>query len=401
MVKKNSLIEVQISELAHGNGCIGTILSPESAAGKKALIPNTVPGEVVRARITKDSPRLVFATMLEVLSEVSARISPPCPYFTHCGGCDLQHMELSTQRALKKRMVENALRYSAKIVPLHGVDLLGEDLVGFHYRRRIRLHVGANGDYGFYQAQSRSIVAVEQCDIARESLNTVLLRLRNSFPLLPNRLTEITLFEELDNTIACSLEFTPDCSASEQRSISSNIEDVIQIRPIGFSQINPEANRLLQTAVVDATPHGRILELYCGSGNFSFPLVSDRTRTLLGVENSTLLVQQADERRRADNLEDDLKFVCADAEHFSTHDSFDALILDPPRRGARDFLLRTRPDEFQKIIYVSCNIATLCRDLALLDKKQYRLERVSVLDMFPQTHHVECIAVLSGSPGHL
>jgi 23S rRNA (uracil1939-C5)-methyltransferase len=329
------------------------------ADGLVVFVPFTAPGETVTARIVRTKKKFAEAQLIEVLSPSPDRVQPRCPYFAVCGGCVYQHLRYEAQLALKSTQVEQTLRRVGKIDPVPMRPIFGS-VNPWGYRNRIRVH-RAEGVTGFFRFESRELVDVEQCAIAKPEVNKALRRLRQSRT------------EDGDYSLRAPGGAGP-----------------------FFEQTNEQVTAAL-VLLLDETlkkSQALLVDAFCGGGRFARAL-ANHAEKLVGIETNGAAIEYA--RKAAGPRE---QYVQGDvAQHLgdilASHDSSRAtVLLDPPAEGlsARvvDLLLAGEPAE---IAYVSCNPATLARDLSIL-ARSYRLESVTPLDMFPHTAEVEVFAHL-------
>ncbi len=327
--------------------------------GKVFFIPFTIPGETVQARVVRQKKNFGEAELMAVEQASPDRVAPECPYFGRCGGCSYQHIAYPRQLAIKAAQVEQTLRRVGRLtdVPMRPIIAAPEP---YHYRNRIRVHVG-RGATGFFGQDGHTLVDVEQCPIAAPTVNKALRELRQA------------MVGEGDYSL----------------------------RAKGggpyFEQTNPGVTREL-LALVEASVRrgqGLLVDAYCGAGLFAKKLTG-RFETVVGIEENESAIEKA---RRATQphehyLQGDVSTHLGDllAAHVAARTT---VILDPPATGldarVSDLLLAGAPAE---ILYVSCNPATLARDLAVLCRS-YELIAVTPLDMFPQTAEIEVLAQLS------
>jgi len=325
--------------------------------GKVYFVPFTIPGEKISAQVVRQKKNFGEAELLGVETASPDRVAPPCPYFGRCGGCSYQHIAYDRQLAIKAAQVEQTLRRVGRLENVPMRPIVGAPHP-YGYRNRIRVHC-AGGVTGFFAYDARALVDVEQCLLAVPEVNRALRRLRG------------TRTEEGDYSLRA---------------------------PGGgpyFEQTNPEMAALLVEAV-RATVQGKetLIDAYCGAGLFARAL-ADRFKKVVGIEANTAAVESA--RRSAQPHE---SYIAGEVgahlgEVLTLHDSTQTTVLvDPPSEGLTprvcDQLLAGGPAE---IVYVSCNPATLARDIAALSGG-YALLAVTPLDMFPQTAEIEVVAHL-------
>lgn len=345
-------VQLEITDIAFGGAGVARL------DGKVYFVPFTAPGDTVRARILRDKKKFAEARLVEVLKPANTRVSPPCPYFGHCGGCAYQHLAYPEQLALKHRQVEQTLRRVGKLAEVPMQPIVPSPH-GYEFRNRIRVHV-QEGHAGFFAHGSHELVPIERCAIAQPAVNEALQNLRR--------------------------RAVPDGDYSL----------VARERSPFFEQTNDDvAAALLAHAERAITPGQQLLiDAYCGAGFFASHL-APHFAAVIGIEENEHAVAHA--RRQAQPHE---RYLAGDVaallgEILSTHDMRRAtVILDPPATGLAprvvQLLQGTPPAE---ILYVSCNPATMARDLAELSRT-HRLTSVTPFDMFPQTAEIEALAVL-------
>ena len=347
-----SIVELQVEDVAFGGNGVAR------HDGKAVFVPFTIDGERVSARITRQKKNFALAELREVIDPSPRRVKPRCRYFTKCGGCSYQHIDYARQLEIKSKQVEQTLKRVGRIAepPMQPIVPSPAE---YGYRNRIRMHI-EQGAVGFYAHGSHRLIDIESCPIASPEVNESLARLR-SRPVYDGDYTvsENTagkFFEQVNTAVAAEL--------------LAHVEKLIQPG---------------QSLLVDA---------YCGAGFFAKHLAG-KFEKVIGIEENEMAVAHA--RQSAAPNE---KYMAGDVEAhlpaaFTGEDlARTTLILDPPATGitarVSDFILAAGPAE---IIYVSCNPATLARDLALFTRS-YRLLSVTPLDMFPQTAEIEAVAHL-------
>lgn len=383
--------------------------------GKVVFVPYTAPGDLVRARLVEDKPRFARAVLEEVLEPSPYRVDPLCPYFGDCGGCQWQHVDYATQTQYKSRIMAEQLAHVGR---LPGVDVRPTIGMGdpWGYRNSARLTVGPNGALGFQRAESHEVVAVEDCLILHPLLRDLLRTLDVEFPELraltlraSTRTGErmIVLETAGDEPPEMEVDIPVSCVlALEDGRVATLIgetaihEEVAgrryRISPTSFFQVNTwGAERLVEIVAEALEPQGweRLLDLYCGVGLFGLALAG-RVGEVVGVESAPSAV--ADALVNAEGM-DNVTLVEGFAEEAmaALEGGFDLAIVDPPRGGVHPAALRALVEKRpRRIAYVSCEPTTLARDCAALAGAGYRLRWVQPVDMFPQTYHIESVALL-------
>jgi len=390
MPLKNRTFKVE--KLAHGG--MGIVRDASHAV----FVPFVIPGEEVKIRVEAGSKKPVRAALVEVVSPSPDRVVPACPLFGECGGCQFQHISYPAQLKYKAEILAESLAWIAKIK--HTIEPFAPSPRQYHYRSRIRMHV-RRGKAGFFAREKKKLVPVKYCFISHESINRAIPYLE---PLIGAGDSEAVELINENETIAAVVESRG--GATVYRMVEKGRVQAYEWAPApdlktAFQQVNPEQNHALRSIisanVADIRPEG-VLELYAGAGNLTEVLLP-LSRWVVSVEAEGAAVELA--REKLGNLDEQrLKFLHekADAaldQAFEEGLKPDLVLLDPPRTGAKESLpgiMRLRPGH---IIYVSCDPATLARDLKSMLLEGYQLKSIVPLDMFPQTSHIEAIAVLT------
>jgi 23S rRNA (uracil1939-C5)-methyltransferase len=387
--------------------------------GRVVFVRGGAPGDLVEAEISGEG-RFSRARALRVVEAGAARVEPPCPIVDRCGGCPLQRVAYADQLAAKQALAADAFARIGGIAPgtfeLPPIVASAKEL---GYRRRARLHRAVGGSWGF--AGDEGIVEVEGCALFEEPLQRLLDGLRGID--LPG-VQDLGIDTDGSGKGAIDLRGAsgPGLRKRAEALVDSGIVkgavvggavigdpvlvDVLpsgarlRSRPDVFSQANRSMVPALQRAALDALgpfAEGRVLELFCGSGTLTLPLLA-RARSVVAVESAGPAVQLL--RRSADELEaGSLRLVTGDAAQVvaGLRDRFDAALLDPPRTGAADAIRAVAGLRLPRIAYVSCDAPTLARDAKLLAASGYRLLRAQPLDLFPQTAHFEIVAAFEAA----
>lgn len=423
--------------VAHTESLTHEGLAVAHVDGKAVFIHGSLPGETVRFRYHNKHARYDVAVATEILNPSADRVVPACPHFGQCGGCSLQHFRPSAQVAAKQAILLETLQRIGGVTPERVLaPVTGPE---WHYRRRARLGarlVPKKGGVivGFRERRSSFIAHIESCAILDARVGGLIPEIRGVISSLscPDRIPQVEVAAG-DEAVALvfrhvvpltdrdhqmltefgaahgitvylqpegpeSVQLLPSCAPA---ALEYQVEDATRLRfsPIDFVQINTVVNaRMVARAIelLEVTCEDRIVDFFCGLGNFSLPLAR-RARHVAGVEGSAALVSRARENavyNRITNAE----FVCEDLYRPANADGapewwnegFDKALLDPPRSGAMDLLKRINADSIRRILYVSCYPGTLARDAEfLVNVKGYRAAAAGVLDMFPHTNHVE------------
>jgi 23S rRNA (uracil1939-C5)-methyltransferase len=404
-------VVVEIDALAPGGDAVGRQRDAPDAAttadGRATFVPLAAPGERVRARVVRAKERVAWAELVSIERPGPDRVTPACPLFGTCGGCQWQHVSLDAQRAAKRAIVERALRPTGVEVV---IDVVVEVLAAsapFGYRDRAKLAVGAGGRLGFRGRRSHEVVDVPACPLLGPELGRALPALRALARGLPPESeldvqagsdgvhlnvahTDATgaghAKREIDRlgaagVVGLSLAGKPALGAAAVN-VAEEGGAPLMIPAGGFAQVGRAANGVLVNLVVEAVgpAPGVVLELYAGSGNF--------TRRLVGVaiavhasDGDPAAVERG--KRAAPGAAWALRPQTVTAE---------TVVLDPPREGADGVHLNAALRARRRVVYVSCDPQTLSRDARRLTAAGFRLTRAVALDLMPQTFHVEVVA---------
>lgn len=426
---------ITIDKLVHGGRGIARLEN-----NMIVLVPFVLPGEQVIAREAKKHRSYLEAEPVTILQSSPQRTIPPCSFFTRCGGCDFQHMTIGAQLKAKGNILHEAFLRAGISLQEDSIAPAISSPLSYNYRYRVRLKISPDGRIGFHESGSNSVVDITSCPIATPEINEALREIRAGLPI-----AFLTLFRELelvqnpsDNAIHSILH--PDRNASVSgtelagsvascRAVSSfSIKKGRKVTPAGtkrpallsqdfdermcgrsyslawhpgsFSQVNILQNEALVSLVsrLAGNCNGlKILDLFCGSGNFSIPLALKGAH-VTGVEHDALATARAAENARINRIKK-IDFSAHDVRQWlqkKIHGAtgYDTIVLDPPRKGmGKDTRLLAELGA-KRIIYISCDPATLARDASLLVAAGYNLISATPVDMFPQTHHIESVVLL-------
>jgi len=408
-------------------------------AGKTAFVAGALPGESVRFRRRRRHRQHDEAQLEEILSASPERVTPRCRHFDVCGGCALQHLEASAQLRLKEGQLRDSLQRLARVLPARWLPAISGPTFG--YRRRARLgvrYVDRKGRVlvGFRERNSNLIAAIERCEVLSPPVDGLItplcalieqLSIRRRVPQIevavadsavalvmrvleppsPADLHHLSAFEA-QHGVHIYLQpggtesvraLSADAPALIYRLPDTRLE--LQFLPTDFIQVNAAVNRALVAAAVqllelDAT--SRVLDLYCGLGNFSLALARN-AQQVVGIEGDANLVARARANAVRNGL-DNTEFLSADLSTDVSaapwiNRSYSHVLIDPPRAGAREVLPAVARLQPRRLLYVSCHPATLARDIGILvHEHEFELLAAGVVDMFPHTAHVESVALL-------
>ncbi|MGI9203005.1 MAG: 23S rRNA (uracil(1939)-C(5))-methyltransferase RlmD [Woeseiaceae bacterium] len=436
--KKREPETARIDSVTHDGKGIAAV------AGKKVFVPGALEGETVVLQRRKRRKNYDEAQLLEVLERSDARIEPRCAAFGVCGGCTLQHLSASDQRSIKERALRDNLQRIGQVEPGRWLDPLfaGGESGGWSYRRRARLavkDVAAKGRVlvGFREAHAPYVCDMHRCEVLSAPVGELIdplsdlvgrLSIRARLPQIEvavaDNVTEL-VFRVLDPPSAADRVAFSEFAAAHAVQISlqtggpgtvspleqsARTEELcyslpefdleIAFEPTDFVQVNGAVNRLMVSTAIDhldVSSEHRVLDLYCGIGNFSLALAR-KAAFVLAIEGEQLQVERG--RYNADrNSIDNCDFRKADLAKIEGTESWltqawDRVLLDPARSGAQEIVANMSTIGASRVVYISCHPGTLARDAGVLVEEQgYELEAAGIIDMFPHTGHVESIAV--------
>jgi 23S rRNA (uracil1939-C5)-methyltransferase len=419
-------LRLRIDALAYGPYGIGR------HNGRVVMVPLTVTGDEIEATIVEDKGNYAVGALAKIVVPSPSRQEPPCPYVGECGGCPWQIVRYEAQLEAKQKSVADALRRIGKLENYEMLPILRSP-EEYRYRRRIRLHVGPGRRLGYHRLFSHQLIEIASCLIAAEGADRRLDAARAWVERLVSHIVEVEIVEsdagdnvvlagKVDGDIAADddaaakaflhehpevgglVMFGKNCRRSWGRDkITVVPEDGLEMEVEAevFTQVNRDGNRRLVRELLDwgaFTPSDRVLELYSGAGNFTLPL-SRRAGEVVAVEGDARAVENGKKNGDKHNLKN-IRWIQSHAPRAARRlrekgEKFTAIVLDPPRSGAKGLENDLAELGARKILYVSCNPATLARDLAALAQKGYALKRVRPVDLFPHSFHVEVLAELA------
>jgi 23S rRNA (uracil1939-C5)-methyltransferase len=418
---------IEITALTYGGRGLGRV------DGKVVFVPFTAPGDVAEVEITADKKGFSEGVLKRLVKPSPLRVEPSCPHFKRCGGCSLQHMSYEGQLDWKQRILDETLRRIGK-----AEDISFEAPIAspkpFHYRSRARFHVDGLRA-GFFEEGSHRVVDMDSCPLLDPMVNETFLDFKQAVSSVKVRPViysfEVGLSEDDARTVVSILaapakgfewgEFLKPVRhlkgfeiwvmkdrtrsgkfvrAEKDTSVSYTAGGVQFSAGISvFTQVNASQNRVMVEKAVEfaiLTGKESVLDLYCGVGNLSLPAAKVAAR-VIGVESSARAVEEARANARRNAMgnavfhEGDAPLWLKQNLKNLERDGLDVLILDPPRGGEPQIaasLSGTRP---ARIVYISCSPPTLARDVRQLTGLGYRVSRAVLVDMFPQTYHIESI----------
>jgi len=389
-MKTDRGLEVEIERILPGG------MGLAHAGGKTVFVSLAAPGDRVRVQVEREQGNVLFASIVEIITPAPVRIEPPCPYFGRCGGCDFQQLTYEVQLATKSDIIRDCLHRIARLedIPQIVVTPSPND---WRYRMRAMWQIDQDeGTIGYYERGSRRVCDVVDCAVLRPALQAKLEEVRatewHEFPPDLKHLDVVAGEEDVS--------FAPAFANFETRELSLTVRgEVYRYNAEAFFQINPSLlGPLIEFALGDASG-ASALDLYSGVGLFTLPL-SRQFQRVIAVEANAVAVRFA---RR--NLQDagltNARVIAAGVSDWFRGGrvrDVDFVLLDPPRAGAESAVIKgiidLRP---VAISYVSCDPATLARDLRKLFAAGYQITSIRGFDLFPQTHHVETVVRLTQS----
>jgi 23S rRNA (uracil1939-C5)-methyltransferase len=406
--------------------------------GKTVFVSGALPGETVEVSHYSAKSSYGECRTRRVLEAAPARIEPECLHFARCGGCSLQYQQPSAQLQFREHNLLQQLARQHALVPVEVAPALTSAPWG--YRSRARLSINRQGLPAFRERDSDSFVPVTHCLVLDVRLQPLVTALAGLGALASHPITHIELLAA-DDGIAMVLRHTRALSADQRdflqglitqfdlqlwlqgerrgplRALTGEAEDPrlyyslpgtglpesgvrLAYHPADFTQINADINRRMVAQALnwlELTPDDVVFDLFCGIGNFSLPMAR-QCRQVIGIEAIEAMVARGRENAAANGIEN-CEFIAADLETADLRQLWNSrgvntVLLDPPRAGARQAVEAIGRWQPQKVLYVSCDPASLARDLALLAGYGYRLQRLGAMDMFPHTAHVESMALL-------
>lgn len=408
--------------------------------GKTVFVDGALPFETVEYSTYRKKPNFENAQCMAIYTESFMRVKPQCPHFGTCGGCSMQHMEFSAQVAAKQRVLEENLQRIGNVSPEVILPALYGPAWGYRHRARLSArYVAKKGTVlvGFHEKRSSFVADMSECHVLPARISAQLPALRELVMQLSirDRMPQIELAagDNVDVLVFRNMEaITPEDEVvfkayADQWKVQIWLQPkgpdtayplypldapaltyslpefgvVMPFKPTEFTQVNPHINRVMierAMELLDPQPGESIADMFCGLGNFTLP-IARRGATVLGMEGSQQLVDRALENAQKNNLAERTRFTVANLFEMTEIwlaklGHFDKMLIDPPRDGAIE-LVKSIPEVGgpTRIVYVSCNPATLARDANILvNVKGYKLMAAGVVNMFPHTAHVESMA---------
>ena len=379
--------------------------------GKICFVPNALPGETVDVEITYSTKKFIEAKVLNYITKSSDRLNIQCPFYSSCGACQFLNMSIIKENEFKTDKVKNLIKRIGNI----NTDLV-RDCVSvneYNYRNKATFHV-ENNKLGYYQEKTNSLVEIDNCLILREEINNTIPKLQEIINFKENNIKEI-MVRCGNNTSNLMVNFIGKVKnldgvedffdvvyVNDKLIIGSTMISLIgrfefKVSPKSFFQVNGKLVENLYDEVLNYCIENKpknVLDLYCGTGTIGI-YISDVVNRVLGIDMSESSINNALDNRELNNIKN-VEFVCSKVEDYIDKiiGKHDLVVVDPPRAG-----LDKKTVEYLKkissnaIIYISCDPATMARDLSQLSDT-YKIESIKPFNMFPKTYHVECVCVL-------
>jgi len=421
-----------------------------NAEGKVVFIDGALPGEQVQVQVRRRKNNWEQADLLTLRRESAQRVRPACPHFGICGGCKMQHLHVAAQVATKQRALEDNLWHLGKVKPGQVLRPIEGPAWGYRFRARLSVrYVARKGKVlvGFHERQSSFVADMDSCEVLPPRVSALLPRLSNLVSGMDQRdrmpQIEVAVGERVTAMVLRHLEPLTPADAERLRAFGAEhgiqwwlqakgpdtvtrLDDsgppldytlpefgiTMPFKPTDFTQVNHQINRVLVSRalrLLDVQRHERVIDWFCGLGNFTLPLATQASE-VLGIEGSDALVARARENAAVNGLASHARFEARNLFELAPADllaygAADKWLVDPPREGAfalakavADAAANSADAAYavlpSRIVYVSCNPATLARDAGLLvHQAGYRCTAAGAVNMFPHTAHVESIAV--------
>jgi 23S rRNA (uracil1939-C5)-methyltransferase len=426
-------VEIQITALSHDGRGIGRI------EGKTVFVDNALPEETVQFLYTQKRGKFDEGRAVEILNTSADRVQPRCAQANLCGGCSLQHMQPAAQIAMKQAVLMEQLQHFGELSPLEVLAPLTGPSYG--YRRKARLGVKYVTKkeavlVGFREKRNSFLAEIDQCHVVTPEVGLKFPEMKQVIAQLDARsaIPQIEVAKGDDGTALIVRHLEPLSEPDQHKLVLFCQQHELQLylqpggndtvhkvwpavgedrlcyrlpqfdlemkfHPTDFTQVNQDINQsMIKNALeyMDVQPGERILDLFCGLGNFTLPLATKASH-VVGVEGDDAMVVRGRENAAHNSLTN-VEFFGADlTKPFDDQPwgqgGFDKILIDPPRSGALEIVEKMTVFKPKRIVYVSCNPATLARDAGALRKQGYKLLKAGVMDMFPHTNHVESIAV--------
>jgi len=410
-INKGSEIKTNIEKLVYGGDGFTHIGS------RACFVENAVPGDEIIAEIKNIKKQYLNASIKKILKRSTKRIAPPCPYHMNCGGCQWQHLDYNYQLYWKQEILNESLERIGNLSNIK-INKIVPSSKQFNYRTRTIMQLnGKKTSPGYFMRNSHKIIPIKSCMLLEEPINTALLDLSEKI----QRIAESQEIKDVEflylkhsheviisfNSSSYRKRIQPLIYDCDKKKIIEKTDLVEQIKDLyffrsqrRFYQINYQQNLNMIKIVIQffaELDNPDILDLYCGCGNFSLFLAENGAK-ISGIDFDAKVIQEAVKNTKTNNIKN-CSFKAYDLSKRNANiykSRHNGVLLNPPRTGAtKNVLEHIISVDPEVIVYVSCNPATLSRDLKILLDKNYRISEIQPLDMFPQTYHIETIVKLT------
>ena len=392
-------MKIEITKMDHNGSGIGYICD------KITFIPKTVIGDICDIEITKNHKKYNYGKVSEIIKNSDIRIKAKCPYYEECGGCNISNLNYDMQLDFKKNKIINIFkRYlNIDINP----EIIGSDKE-YEYRNKITYNK-ENNHLGLVDIDNK-IIKIDKCLLVSDKVN----ELYNKITKEDLSKVKKIIIRECDNGFILSIDGMINFNNLKESFLSIYLNNILvykkeegyinigdikyRVSDKSFFQINTKSIEKLYSLIVkygSFTKEEKVIDLYCGVGSISL-YISKYVKKVLGIEIIPEAIEDAKTNAKINNI-DNSNFICGDvAKLIDENISGDVLIVDPPRKGLDDYTTKViNNSKIKKLIYVSCDPMTLVRDIKNLDK--YEFKDITLVDMFPQTHHIESVVLLEKS----
>ncbi len=429
------LFKAEIESLSHEGRGVAHI------DGKTIFIDNALPGEEIEFNYVSTRAKFSEGVTENVITASEQRIVPGCEYFGYCGGCSLQHMSAEAQLEHKQSVLLEQFTHLGNVKPKTVLSPLTGPLFGYRHKARLGVKYVIKKErvlVGFREKRSPFIADIKHCEVLHPDIGYKISNLQELIENLSikDQIPQIEVAVS-DNGIALVMrhlaEFTADdisqlksfeqkhnfkfylqpggydsvhrLDETDKSELFNNLDEHdinIYFQPTDFTQINVDINKQminLAMELLEVNEDDNILDLFCGVGNFTLP-IARKVKSITGAEGDAGLVERAKHNADKNNI-NNAEFYVADLADFDKDydfmkKSYDKILLDPARTGAKEIVSAINMKNVKRIVYVSCNPATLARDAGILvNEKKFKLKKAGVMDMFPHTAHVESIALFT------
>ena len=404
-INSGDIMKVKITELdAFGRGIA-------KINDKVCFVSHALPLETCEIKITNEKKNYIEAESTKILEESKYRIMPLCPYYDSCGGCHIMHYDRQSELIYKEEKVNDLIHKFSKLDSVRIKDIIGGQ--DYFYRNKLTLH-GEKNKIGLYQEKTNKLISVKECLLCNKKINEIVDRLNSYFEKTNDNIEEVIIRITSLNEIMLVVKGKIDLKIKEsfydinsiyinnklvlgKESITEVINDLyFEVYPNSFFQVNYEMMKIMYNKVIDYYKEHKnlnVLDLYCGTGTIGM-LISKHCKNVIGVEVNNDAIISANKCKDKNNISN-IQFHLGKVEDkIDMFDSIDSIVVDPPRAGIDkhtiETILKLNPES---LIYISCDPATLARDLFTL-KEKYNIKEVQPIDMFPNTYHCESITVL-------